>query len=122
VIPINYFLEQPFENWTRGTPEIISKAKIYTDYTIPVDVLRKEFSQWVTNSPLWDKRSFGLVVTDATSSTIELRATMSAKNASDAFDLECFIREKFISYIQENYPSALPKTRVVIREQDIQKS
>jgi hypothetical protein len=112
IVPISYFLENSFENWTRSSPEVIGKVKIYADYTLPVDVIRAEFQKWVQASPLWDKRKSGLLVTDADDKTIEIRMTMSAKDSDDAFDLECIMREKLITFIRENYPSALPTSRV----------
>jgi len=112
VVPISYFLEETFENWTRVSPDVIAKVKIYTDYTLPVDEVRKEFVKWVESSPLWDKRNYGFLVTDAKDNTIELRATISAKNSGDAWDMECMIREKLITHIRENYPWALPRARV----------
>jgi small-conductance mechanosensitive channel len=114
VVPINFFLEKPFENWTRSSAEVVGKVKIYTDYTLPVDDVRKAFIEWVKDSPLWDKRSCSLLVTDASESTIEIRAAMSAKDSDDAYDLECLIREKLIAFIQENYPETLPRTRISV--------
>lgn len=112
VVPINYFLEEPFENWTRVSPEVISIVKIYADYTAPVETIREQVKEWLAASKLWDKRSWGLVVTSASEKTIELRATMSTKDSGDAFDLACLIREKLINYLKTNYPECLPVTRI----------
>jgi small-conductance mechanosensitive channel len=115
IIPINYFLEHSFENWTRSSPEVVAKVKIYADYTLPVESIRKEFLAWVHASPLWDKRKAALLVTDADDKTILVRATMSVRNSDDAFDLECYIREKLITFIRENYPNSLPTSRLDIK-------
>lgn len=115
IVPINYFLENSFENWTRTTPEVVGKVKIYVDYNLPLEPLRKVFSLWLEQSPLWDKRAAGLLVTGCTERVMEIRATMSAKNSGDAWDLECMVREKMIDYIRENYPDALPRTRHIIQ-------
>lgn len=115
-IPINYFLENTFENWTRISPEVIGKVIIRVDYSIPVEEIRTVFLQWVKESPLWDRRKAGLLVTDADGSTIELRATASARNSDDAFDLECMLREKLITYIRQTYPHCLPQSRVALTE------
>ncbi len=115
IIPINYFLENSYENWTRNSPEVVGAVKIYTDFTLPVEEVRKEFLSWLAASPLWDKRKGALRVTDADDKTMEVRATMSAKNSNDVYDLECMIREKLISHIRENYPGALPTARLDIK-------
>lgn len=112
VVPINYFLEKPFENWTRVSPEVISIVKIYADYTAPVETIRKKVKEWLDATELWDKRSWGFVVTSATDKTIELRATMSTKNSGDSFDLACLIREKLIDYLKTHYPECLPVVRI----------
>jgi small-conductance mechanosensitive channel len=114
VVPINYFLENSFENWTRHSPEVIGKVKIHADYSLPVDEVRNVFLKWVEASPLWDKRSCDFLVTGADDKTIEIRATMSVKNSSDAWELECYIREKLVTYIRENHPQCLPKSRINI--------
>jgi small-conductance mechanosensitive channel len=114
VVPINFFLEKSFENWTRSSPEVIGQVKVYVDYALPVPEVRDEFVKWITESPLWDKRSSGLLVTGADGHTIELRATMSARNSGDAYDLQCYIREKLITYIRDKYPHCLPKSRLDI--------
>ncbi|MGZ4083116.1 MAG: mechanosensitive ion channel family protein [Bacteroidia bacterium] len=114
IVPISYFLEKTFQNWTRVSPEVIAKVKIRADYTIPVARIREQFNGWLQASELWDKRTSRLLVTNADDKTIELRATMSAQNSDDAWDLECYIREKLITHIQENYPGSLPKNRLFV--------
>jgi small-conductance mechanosensitive channel len=114
VVPINYFLEKSFENWTRVSPEVIGKVKIYADYTLPVEEVRQEFFKLIGHTELWDRRKSGFAVTGSNEKTIELRATMSAKDSGDAWDLECLVREKLITFIQKKYPDALPKSRLNI--------
>jgi small-conductance mechanosensitive channel len=116
VLPITYFIEKPFQNWTRNSANIIGSVFIYTDYTFPVEVLRKELSILLDGHPLWDKRVAVLQVTNATERTMELRALMSAKNAGDAWDLRCFIREKMIDFVRVNHPECLPKTRALLQQ------
>jgi small-conductance mechanosensitive channel len=112
IVPINYFLENTFENWTRVSPEVVGQVKIFTDYSLPVDEIRKKIKEWVEINPLWDKRRCSVLVIDANDKTMTIRATMSAKDSDDAWDLECQLREKLITYIQQNYPESLPLLRV----------
>ena len=111
ILPINYFIEKPFQNWTRTSADILGTVFIYTDYEIPIDKLRDELTSILNSNEKWDKRVNVLQVTNATEKTIELRALMSATNSSDAWDLRCDVREKLITYIRDNYPDSLPKTR-----------
>ena len=118
ILPINYFLEKPFQNWTRTTSEILGTVFIYLDYNAPMDAIRTEFVRLLNQSELWDKRVGIIQVTNTTEQTIEVRALMSAENSSEAFDLRCFIREKLVEFIYTNYPECLPKTRATIDRQN----
>lgn len=122
ILPINYFIEKPFQNWTRISAELLGTVFIYTDYTLPLDELRKEFDRLLGQHKLWDKRVKVIQVTDSKPSVIEVRALMSAGNSSDAFDLRCDVREGLISFIQQNYPHCLPKMRAEFSEKVISMS
>lgn len=112
ILPINYFIEKPFQNWTRIGSEILSAAMIYLDYTVPVEEVRKEFLNFVHKQPLWDKRVAVLQVTDLKERTVELRCLVSTNNAGQAFDLRCLVREHLLGFIQKNHPHTLPKSRI----------
>ena len=114
ILPINYFIEKPFQNWTRTTSQILGTVFLYVDYTLPVDTVRQELTRLLDTTPLWDKRVGILQVTDSKEATMELRALVSARNSSEAFDLRCYIRENLISFIQHNNPGSLPKNRVAL--------
>lgn len=111
VVPITFFIEQPFQNWTRSSAAILGTVMIYADYTVPVDALRTELTRILEASPSWDGKVNGLQVTDAREHTLELRALASAADASLAWDLRCEIREKLIGFIQRQYPDSLPRLR-----------
>jgi small-conductance mechanosensitive channel len=116
ILPINYFIEKPFQNWTRTTAEMMGTVILYLDYSVPLEPLREEFKRLLEASPLWDKRVSAVQVTGATDKDVEVRMLVSAGNSSDVFDLRCYIRENLILFIRENYPESLPKTRMELRE------
>src|ERR1700744_1896853 len=111
ILPITYFIEKPFQNWTRTTSEILGTVFLYVDYTFPVDELREKLNRLLKTNKLWDKRVGILQVTDSKEHTIELRALMSARNSSDAFDLRCYIRENLLKYVSDTMPQSLPQIR-----------
>jgi small-conductance mechanosensitive channel len=111
VVPLNYFIENSFQNWTRQSSDILGTAFLYVDYSIPVEDLRKQLEAIVHPSPLWDNRVCGLQVTNLTDRSMELRCLISSRNSSENFDLRCLVREKMTAWIQENYPDAFPMTR-----------
>jgi len=111
VVPLNYFIENSFQNWTRQSSDILGTAFLYVDYSIPVEDLRKQLEAIVHPSPLWNKQVCGLQVTNLTEKSMELRCLVSSRNSSENFDLRCLVREKMTAWIQQNYPSAFPLTR-----------
>src|SRR5580704_4058437 len=116
ILPINYFVEKPFQNWTRNTSDILGTVFLYLDYSIPLQPVRTELTRLLENNPLWDKRINILQVTNTSERTIEVRALMSAGSSGNAFDLRCDVREGLIKFIQENYPQSLPTTRITGRD------
>lgn len=112
VLPITYFIETPFQNWTRTSSEIIGSVFLHMDYTVPLEELRTEFKRILDHSKLWDKNVAVLQVTDAKEHTMELRALVSASDASTSWDLRCEVREKLLMYLQRQHPESLPRLRV----------
>jgi len=114
VLPSTYFLEKPFQNWTRTSSEIIGSVFIHTDYSVSFDAMRTELDRILENTTLWDRRVKVLQVTDAKERTVESRILVSARNSPTAWDLRVHVREKMVEFLQKNYPDALPKTRIMM--------
>jgi small-conductance mechanosensitive channel len=118
IVPLSYFIEHPFQNWTRTTADLLGTAMIYTDYTVPVDEVREELHHILQSTDLWNHKAWGLQVTDLTENTMQLRALMSASDSGKAWDLRCLVREKLVSFLQERHPGSLPvhRERVLLRK------
>jgi small-conductance mechanosensitive channel len=114
IVPLTYFIEKPFQNWTRDSSAIIGAVTIHADYAVPVEAVRARLREIVEDLLLWDRRTCVLQVTDATARTIELRALVSAASAGAAFDLRCEVREKLIAFLRDHHPEALPRERAAI--------
>ena len=111
VMPITYFIEHPFQNWTRTSTDLLGTVLLYADYTAPLDALRTELQRILRETNLWDRKVGLLQVTNASERTLELRVLVSAPDAGTAWDLRCYVREKLVEFLQKNYPQALPKVR-----------
>jgi small-conductance mechanosensitive channel len=118
VVPLSYFIEKPFQNWTRSSAQIIGTVLLNVDYTVPVERVRAKLEDIVKASPLWDGTVVNLQVVEAERDTIQLRALVSARNSPRAWDLRCEVREKLIAFLQAEYPHALPRLRAEIVELD----
>ncbi|MFC4308741.1 mechanosensitive ion channel family protein [Steroidobacter flavus] len=117
VLPISYFIEKPFQNWTRTTAEVIGSVFLYVDYNVPLAPLRAELQRILEASPLWDRKVSALQVTDTKQHTVEVRVIVSARDAGQAFDLRCDVRERLIGYLQKNYPDSLPRIRATLESE-----
>jgi small-conductance mechanosensitive channel len=112
VVPITYFIERPFQNWTRRSSDILGSVFLQVDYTVPVQEIREELDRILKASSRWDGKVNVLQVTEVRERTLELRALASAKDASLAWDLRCEVREKLIDFIRERHPGCLPQVRL----------
>ena len=111
VVPVSHFLQKPFQNWTRTSADILGTVFFYADYSIDVEAVRAELHRLLEMSAKWDGQVWGLQVTNCNDKTIEMRALMSAPDASVAWDLRCEIREKLLKFLQSNFSQSLPKIR-----------
>ncbi len=116
IVPITYFIEKPFQNWTRVTADLLGTVYVYVDYTVPVEAVRVELQRILKDSELWDGKVCVLQVTNTSEHALELRALMSAQDASTAWSLRCYVREKIVEFIQKNYPESLPKLRASLKQ------
>lgn len=114
VLPISYFLEKPFQNWTRESAALIGTVYLYLDWRVPVQAMRDKLSEIAAESALCDGKVVNLQVSDAREAVIELRCLVSARTAPQCWDLRCEVREKMIAFLQKEHPYALPHTRVMM--------
>jgi small-conductance mechanosensitive channel len=117
IVPLSYFIEQPFQNWTRESSALIGTVFLYVDFTVPVGELREKLEEIALASKLWDGRVVALQVTDFKESTMEIRMLVSAGTAPRTFDLRCEVREKMIAFVQQRYPEALPRVRTDLHDE-----
>ena len=112
IVPLSYFMEKPFQNWTRDGASLIGSVMLYLDYSVPLDIIRAELQKIVQASPLWDHNIAHVQLTELRETNIEVRILVTARDAPRAFDLRCEVREKLITFLQAQYPQALPRIRM----------
>lgn len=117
ILPITYFVETPFENWTRSDASLTGVVFLYLDYNVPVDKIREKAREFAEADPLWNGEVFAVQVTDTQPTCIVVRVLVSAPNAPSAFDLRCHMREQLIAFIRDEYPQSLPQTRLMLAEE-----
>jgi small-conductance mechanosensitive channel len=114
VVPLSYFLQKPFQNWTRSSTDLLAQVTIEVDYSTPVAKLREQVGEIVASSKLWDQGSWNLQVVEAGERTMRLRVVATAADSGSAWNMRCEIREKLIAHLQEHYPWALPRIRATL--------
>ncbi|MFD8421351.1 mechanosensitive ion channel family protein [Streptomyces sp. NPDC059466] len=108
-MPVSYFTSKPFENWSRGTPQMTGIVFFHLDHSAPVEVMREKLRDILRECPAWDGRDYGLAVTDSTPNTIQVRALVTAKDADDIWTVRVTVREQMIRWLAEKHPYALPR-------------
>jgi small-conductance mechanosensitive channel len=119
VVPINHFVEKPFQNWTRVSAEMLGTVELHLDYSVPLGELRAEFTRILEASEHWDGKVNSIQVTGASEKTMLVRPLMSAKDSGAAWDLRCEVREKLIEFVQTQYPQALPRYRAALEGEQL---
>jgi small-conductance mechanosensitive channel len=111
VVPLTYFIEKPFQNWTRISADLLGTAFVYTDYTVPVDEARAELTRILKANKLWDGKVSAIHVTAVKEQSVELRALVSAPDSGSLFELQCHVREKLVEWLRDRHPESLPHIR-----------
>jgi hypothetical protein len=111
VVPLQHFIEKPFQNWTRTASEILGSAFLRVDYGMPLEPLREEARRICEAAPQWDGRVCWIQVTDASERAMQLRILVSAADAGRAWDLRCIMRERLVDFMRREWPQFLPRLR-----------
>jgi small-conductance mechanosensitive channel len=114
IIPLQWFIENPFQNWTRTSAEILGTVFLWVDYTLPLEPLRREARRICESSPHWDGRLCLVQVTDTNERAMQLRVLVSSASSGQNWDLRCQVREALIDFIQREHPQALPRLRAEV--------
>ncbi|MDE2240399.1 MAG: mechanosensitive ion channel, partial [Rhodospirillales bacterium] len=114
IVPLSYFIEQPFQNWTHSSADLMGTVMLYVDYSVPVAKVREKLQEVVKNNPKWDGKVAGVQMTDLPNTTVELRLLVSARNAGVLWDLRCDVREAMVTWLVEKYPDSLPRRRMEV--------
>lgn len=120
IVPLQWFIENPFQNWSRNTADMMGTVYLWLDYAIPVEPLREEFGRLLRQAPQWDGKTETVQVTDSSEQALQIRFLMSATDSSRAWDLRCLVREGLVAFVQKRYPEYLPRVRArLVDSQDL---
>jgi len=116
IIPLQWFIENPFQNWSRRNPEMIGTVFLWVDYGMPMEPLRREAQRICQASPAWDGRHCKLDVTDTAANGVQIRMEVTAANADLLWRVRCDLREGLVAYLQRDYPQYLPRNRMAVED------
>ncbi len=117
VVPLTWFIEHPFQNWTRRSADLLGTAFLWLDYTAPIPAIRVELERICKGEALWDGQVCVTQVTETSERTLQVRLLVSARNSGDAFDLRCIVRERMLDFLAREHPQALPRTRAELNQE-----
>nr|WP_313177494.1 mechanosensitive ion channel family protein [Stenotrophomonas sp.] len=118
VVPLTWFIENPFQNWTRRSADLLGTAFFWLDYRAPIAAIRAELERICRGEPLWDGRVCVTQVTDTSERAIQVRLLVSARSSGDAFDLRCLVRERMLDFLAREHPQSLPQVRARLQHED----
>jgi small-conductance mechanosensitive channel len=111
IVPLRWFIENPFENWTRTSSQVLGSVLLWLDYRTPMAAVRAEFERLCAGSDQWDGRVRVAQVVDCGEWSMQVRLLVSAADSGKAFGLRCEIREGMLSFLQDRHPESLPLLR-----------
>jgi hypothetical protein len=111
VLPLSYFIEKPFQNWTRSSAALTGSVLLWVDYAFDVEAARVALKPIIEGSPLWDRRFWNLQVSDASDKCMQVRVLATSADSSRSWDFRCEIREKLLAHIHRTHPESLPRLR-----------
>jgi len=117
VVPLTWFIEHPFQNWTRRSADLLGTAFLWLDYTAPIPAIRAELERICKGEALWDGQVCVPQVTETSEHPLQVRLLVSARNSGDAFDLRCIVRERMLDFLAREHPQALPRTRAELNQE-----
>ncbi|OIQ89600.1 miniconductance mechanosensitive channel MscM precursor [mine drainage metagenome] len=112
ILPLQWFIEHPFENWTRTSASLLATVFLWVDYTMPIEPIRAELKRLCAADPDWDERYALVHVTESDDHALQVRLLMSAANSARAWELRCRVREAMVAYLQREWPQHLPNRRL----------
>lgn len=114
IVPLSYFIEQPFQNWTHQSADLLGSVMVNVDYSIPVDGVREKLQEIVKDNTNWDGKVAGVQMTDLPGNMVQLRLLVSARGSGPLFNLRCEVREAIVVWLMREYPHALPRQRTEV--------
>ncbi|QAV70462.1 mechanosensitive ion channel [Salinibacterium sp. UTAS2018] len=118
VLPSTYFTTTPFQNWTRNATELLGEVNFDLDWRVNIDQMRERLSKVVERTELWDGRTANIQVVDAKGGFVRVRVLISAADSGALWDLRTHVREEMVTWLQAKNPAALPRTRVLMVENE----
>ncbi|HEL7752549.1 TPA: mechanosensitive ion channel family protein, partial [Stenotrophomonas maltophilia] len=118
VVPLTWFIENPFQNWTRRSADLLGTAFLWLDYRAPIAAIRTELERICRGEALWDGRVCVTQVTETSERAIQVRLLVSARSSGDAFDLRCLVRERMLDFLAREHPQSLPQVRARVQHED----
>lgn len=116
IVPLQWFIEHPFQNWTRRSAQIVGSVFLWVDYRMPLEPLRAAALAACKQAPEWDGRVCVLQVTEAGGQSMQLRPLVTSADSGRNWDLRCKLREALIDLMQREHPHNLPRQRVDLLE------
>jgi small-conductance mechanosensitive channel len=101
ILPVTYFLERPFTNWTRTSAESLTSFSLVLSLDASLPAIRKQLDTILHANPLWNGGKWEVMISELGESSMVVRITLGAANPEIAFQLKSQVQEKILDYLNQ---------------------
>ena len=101
ILPVTYFLERPFTNWTRTSAESLTSFSLVLPLDASLPAIRKQVDTILRANPLWNGGKWEVMISELGESSMVARITLGAANPEIAFQLKSQVQEHILDYLNQ---------------------
>jgi small-conductance mechanosensitive channel len=101
ILPVTYFLERPFTNWTRTSAESLTSFSLVLSLDASLPAIRRQVDTILRANPLWNGGKWEVLISELGESSMVVRITLGAANPEIAFQLKSYVQEHILDYLNQ---------------------
>ena len=101
ILPVTYFLERPFTNWTRTSAESLTSFSLVLSLNASLSAIRKQVDTILHTSPHWSGGKWEVMISELGENSMVVRITLGAADPEIAFQLKSYVQEHILDYLNQ---------------------
>ena len=103
-MPVSYFTSKPFENWSRGTPQMTGIVYFHVDHSAPVEGCARSCATSCASARPGTAAPAAWTSPTPRPNTMQVRALVTAKDADDIWTVRVTVREQMVRWLSRGAP------------------